>query len=156
MNANKDDIMKVTQAEGIFYYNSQSTDYYSQGRLRDGLYSNLIHDFTVISRSEVPAGEEIRSEDELREVLAHKPEEPDFVLFEVTLNDQTQRYFQVPPHQVGMSSHVLRDACEDDMIIEFRRVSESDLPPHGKYECGWERYDAFRLLMAELFLGLTQ
>ncbi len=163
--AQREDVMKVTQAEGVFYYNSLPEHWYVAGGLVDALKSNRVHDFTMIPRAEVPAEVAIRSEEQLREVLARETEKADLVIFEVVMKDPfevvmkdpfevVKRYFQVEPEMVGVASLNLRNAREDDMIGGFRRVSGSEVPAGRGYDCGWENYDAFRLLMAELFLGL--
>ncbi len=164
MAAENATILKVTQPEGVFYYEIYHPELKesitvetltamlnrseaNKLRLDEALIGNRIHDFVTVSRDKIPLGTELRSEAQLREVLSQSQVQDDHVLFEVTLKNQTRRYFQIPPHRVGLSGSVLRDAREGDMIDEFQRVSVSEVP-----EC--EEYDAFRMLMAEVFLGL--
>lgn len=145
-------ILKVTQDEGVFYYET-TKPLYEEGGIVDAQRTNRVHDFVVLSEGEIPEGTTVRSEAELGTVLTQEPAPADYTYFKVVLKNEPTRYFQIPPHRVGVSSSVLWDAREDDQIDAFQRVKTEEIPAQG-YDYGWEHYDAFRLLMAEALLGL--
>lgn len=132
-------VAKITQAEGVFYYNT-TIPHKGRGMVEAQL-ADSIYDFEILDLSEVPDDVFIRSENDLEFVLMRERKQIKYAHFEVVLKDQTKRYFKVPGQRAGVSNANLRNAREDGHVVTFRRVKV-------------EKYEAFQVTMAKLILGL--